>query len=244
MLSEAVAAALAAEFSARVASTARRSWKAMRTVRYRYFLEKLMHVRPLDEIELEVDYARRGQMAHDLLAVVHRRVNEVRGGPESPAALPLEDFARILEEAAAEVFAASGGDSLADALREIDRRKVLQWLGRVSRATRPLRRASGRTATARRGRSCSRFPSASLCAKARARLPRRAPLEFTAGGETVRLSGRIDRIDVGQAGGKPDLQHHRLQDRQRREVQRRRLPAWPRPATAHLRLGRRRTDSQ
>lgn len=30
-----------------------------------------------------------------------------------------------------------------------------------------------------------------------------APLEFTAGGETVRLSGRIDRIDVGQGGGKP-----------------------------------------
>ena len=27
------------------------------------------------------------------------------------------------------------------------------------------------------------------------------PLEFAGGGETVRLSGRIDRIDVGQAGG-------------------------------------------
>ena len=95
---------------------------------YRYFLEKLLNVQPIEEIELEVDYAQRGRMAHELLADFHRRVNEARGAPESPSALPPEEFGRILDEAVAETFGKAAADRLSDALREIDHRKVLLWL--------------------------------------------------------------------------------------------------------------------
>ncbi len=62
-----------------------------------------------------------------LLAAFHRRVNETLGRPESPGALKPEDFERLLDEAAAEALPGDGGEGLAAALREIDRRILLQW---------------------------------------------------------------------------------------------------------------------
>jgi ATP-dependent helicase/nuclease subunit B len=166
---------------------------------YRYFLEKLLNVQPLEDIALETDYARRGQMAHSLLAVFHRRVNEARRGPGSPANLTEDDFSRILQEAAGEALGASGGDSLAGAFHEIDRRKLLEWFTDYRR-----QHASYDDLW----KACDSPPLPELFEVSFGRALREGEgppstadaLALTSREETVQLSGRIDRIDVGKVG--------------------------------------------
>jgi len=199
MLGVGVAEALAADFPPdRVYSTTELERYAY--CPFRYFLEHLLRVEPLEDIALEVDFAQRGQMAHSLLAAFHRRVNEARGQPETPVVLAEADYARIMAEAAAETLSAPGRDSLADALREIDRRKLMEWL------------ASYRDQHAKYDEQwpdCDRPPRPELFEVSFGRKLREGdrppstvePLALTSHDETVRLSGRIDRIDLGQAGG-------------------------------------------
>ena len=51
---------------------------------FRYFLARVLHVEPLEELALEIDYLERGRLAHEAMAAFHRRVNFLRGGPASP----------------------------------------------------------------------------------------------------------------------------------------------------------------
>ena len=166
---------------------------------YRYFLETLLKVRPAEDIALEVDFAERGQRAHDLLAAFHRRLNAAAGGPASPVALSADDFARILAEASADTQDAPSGDRLADALREIDRRQLREWLAEYSEQhakydklwkeyDSPPRPELFEVSFGRELREGQTPPSTA------------EPLELTSEGETIRLSGRIDRIDVGKVG--------------------------------------------
>ena len=131
ILSESAAKALAADFPPdRVFSATELERYAH--CPYRYFLETLLKVRPAEDIALAVDFAERGQRAHDLLAAFHRRLNAAAGGPASPVALSADDFARILAEASADTQDVPSGDRLADALREIDRRQLREWLAEYS----------------------------------------------------------------------------------------------------------------
>ena len=199
MLSEAAAKRLEADFPPE------RIFSATELERYaycpyQYFLNKVLDVQPLEEVELEIDYMQRGQMAHALLAAFHRRVNQAGSGTKSPVTLAPTEYERLLAEAVAETLSEPGRDSLADALREIDRRILLEWLQSYRQQHekydaqwedcdrpplpelfeisfgRPLREGDGPPSTAE-------------------------PLELVAHDQTVRLAGRIDRIDVGQVHG-------------------------------------------
>ena len=48
---------------------------------------KVLKAEPVEELALEVDYLERGRLAHELMAVFHRRVNQLRGGPASWATI-------------------------------------------------------------------------------------------------------------------------------------------------------------
>ena len=118
---------LAADFSPRrVYSTTELEQYA--TCPFRYFLARVLHAREVEELALEVDYLERGRLAHALMAALHRRLNERGGGPVSPAALEPDDYQRLAAETLAEVLPAPGGDPVRDALREVDRRLLVQWL--------------------------------------------------------------------------------------------------------------------
>ena len=167
---------------------------------YRFFLEKVLNVQPLEEVELEVDYMQRGQMAHELLAEFHRRVNQAGGGPESPAALAPTDYERLLVEAVAETLFQPGRDSLADAMREIDRRILLEWLqgyreqhekydAQWKNCDRPPRPAMFEVSFGRPLREGDGPPSTA------------EPFELASHDQVVRLAGRIDRIDLGEVRG-------------------------------------------
>jgi ATP-dependent helicase/nuclease subunit B len=167
---------------------------------FRFFLETLLKVQPLEDVALQIDYAERGQMAHELLAAFHRRVNAALGGPGSPGSLSDEDFSRIMLEAATETLAAPCGDSLKDALREIDRRKLREWLESYGEQHAKYDKI---------WKDCDTPPRPEFFEVSFGHGLREGqtppstpePLELTSEGETVRLSGRIDRIDIGKVGG-------------------------------------------
>ena len=126
MLSQAVAARLAAAFSPERIFTVT-ELESYASCPYQYFLARLLKVEPVEEAELEVDYLERGRLAHELLAALHRRINEEHGGLTSPASIEPEEYERLLAETLAELLPAESND-WADGMREVDRRLLLQWI--------------------------------------------------------------------------------------------------------------------
>ena len=167
---------------------------------YQYFLNKVLKVQPLEEVELEIDYMQRGQTAHELLAEFHRRVNQSAGGPQSPVALAPADYERLLTETIAETLSQPGRDSLADAMREIDRRILIEWLQSYRQQHEKYDA---------QGKDCDRPPRPALFEVSFGKTLREGdappstaePFELASHGQTVRLAGRIDRIDLGEVRG-------------------------------------------
>jgi RecB family exonuclease len=198
MLGESAAKALAAEFPpGRVFSAT--DLESYAHCPYRFFLKTLLKVEPTEDVALEIDFAKRGQIAHELLAAFHRRVNEAAGGPASPLALSPEEFARVLAETSADALGALGGDGLAEAFREIDRRKLREWFANYyeqhakydklwNACESPPRPEYFEISFGQKLREGQSKPSTN------------EPLELMSGSEMVRLSGRIDRIDIGKVG--------------------------------------------
>jgi hypothetical protein len=158
-----------------------------------------------------VDYAGRGRMLHGLLATLHRRLNEQRGGHTSPGELLASELAELFNSLVAEMLNAQRSDRpLADGLLEIDVRHVSAALvdyhrqhehydSLDSEMDQPPRPAHfevsfgpghGDEAGTAGGGLEPDDPISSG-----------DPFEIECGGQTIRFAGRIDRIDVGQVGG-------------------------------------------
>ena len=67
-------------------------------------------------------------MVHDVLATFHRRVNERLGRPASPLELDAAEFDALLAAAIADSLPPEPANPLQAALREVDRRLVVEWL--------------------------------------------------------------------------------------------------------------------
>ena len=117
-----------------------------------------------------------------------------------------------------------------DALREVDRRLLVQWLADYRRQHRqydalwqdcqaPLR---------------PEFFEVSFGQALRGGGPPSTaePLELDCGEQTIRIAGRIDRIDTGTRGRRDGVQRAGLQDRRFDAIQRRGGRARAGPATA------------
>ena len=166
---------------------------------YRFLLERVLAVEPLEDLALSVDYMERGKLAHEVLAAFHRRVNEALGEPGSPCRLAPEECRRLMQEALAESLDGPVADGLPAAMREIDRRLLIQWTAAYrdhhAAYDKQWRKLDGPLVpelfevSFGRDESDLRPPSTL------------EPLELHFDGETVRLSGRIDRIDTGKVGG-------------------------------------------
>jgi len=106
----------------------------------------------------------------------------------------------LLAEAVAATLSPLGRDSLSDALREIDRRILVEWLQSYRQqhekydlqwndCDHPPRPALFEISFGRRLREGDGPPSTD------------APFELVSRGQVVRLAGRIDRIDLGEVRG-------------------------------------------
>jgi ATP-dependent helicase/DNAse subunit B len=178
---------------------------------HQFFLERVLKLEPLDEPALEVDYSGRGQMLHWLMSAVHRGLNNRLGGHHSPGAQGEQEFLAEIRELIASLLARLRSNRpVTDGLLEIDARHVASVLAdyhrqhveydrRWDRWDSPLRPAHFEVAfgPTRHGRDLAE--GAEVVDQDALSTVR--PFELTCDEETIRFSGRIDRIDIGKVGG-------------------------------------------
>ena len=151
---------------------------------------------PLEDITLQLDALERGQIVHDVLALFHRWVNESLGHPGSPLELAPEDFDRLMQKALDESLPRPTSNPVRTALGEINRRLITKWLAGYRDQYQRYDKLWESYDTplvpeffeVSFGKSKHRQDSLSID----------DPLEFVAGKDIIRISGRIDRIDTGK----------------------------------------------
>ncbi len=167
---------------------------------YQYFLERVLGLDPLEELDLTVDYRARGRLVHRGLADFHQRINEHNQGPTSPAALSPEDYQRFLEETFQRLSRQMGRAPLEAALREVDLRLWARWADAYRQQHQdydrqwqdcdvPLRPTWFEVSFGYSGRGTSP-PSTDRA------------WEISAQDPVIRVAGRIDRIDTGTVAGR------------------------------------------
>ncbi len=186
-------------------------WSPTRLEQYAYcphqfFLAQVLRLRPLEELALEIDYMARGSLLHEVLAVVHRRLNDESGRPVLPAHVGQSRFLALVDEALDEAIAASTpARGLEAAFREIDRRLLLEWAEKYYQQheqydaqwqdlDEPFRPTHFEV----------RFgPRRATDGGLEDPLSRDEAYALDLEGESLRLVGRIDRVDVGSLAGQP-----------------------------------------
>src|SRR5262249_269153 len=145
------------------------------------------------------DYRRRGFLTHELLAELHRRLSK-DGKLQSPATAGAAEFLRIKGGAIqwlAERF--SSGDPLEAALRKVDFKLIADWMDEYF-----WQHANDETSDEGALRPAHFEVSFGMKRRAGERvdpISTDKAFQLKLGDETIRFSGRIDRIDIGMVGG-------------------------------------------
>lgn len=169
---------------------------------YQFYLKHVLGLEPLGELTLGTNFARRGTFLHDVLAEFHRARGEIGSEATPPAELDKPTFLNSFVAAVDKVRRSMPRSGVEAALVDIDRRQIEQWaesyyeeLAKYNRQWSEL--AAGlvpshfevRFGPPRPGEEDTDDPTSS-----------ELPLELDISGERIKITGRIDRIDVGQAG--------------------------------------------
>ena len=181
---------------------------------YKFFLGRVLKLDPLKDRIVSTDPMSRGSRAHETLAEMHARIvgrapadcSPCSGGPQRLAGEYRAAIEGLRQTLCSE-------QSLEAALTELDLRAVERWLANYfeqfqqyedetrQRLGEPLVPTYFEVAfgeDARRGAE----PNSAVPADGARGLSRSEPFELNVGGEVVRFSGRIDRIDMGQIDGR------------------------------------------
>jgi len=184
-------------------------WSASRLEQYRgcpykFFLQNVLRLAPLDTLTLETDNRNRGSRLHDVLARAHQALNQSTGQPTSPsAAAAAAIFRKSVDDTLAENQAKPGALPHQPALDEIDRRVLVAWLTEYLLQHADYDKLWGDFDTTP---APAHFEvSFGQTRKSDDPLSTVMPLELTSGEKTVKLQGRIDRIDLGTIAGAPVL---------------------------------------
>jgi ATP-dependent helicase/nuclease subunit B len=164
---------------------------------FRFFLERILKIEPVEDLTLEFDVLERGRIVHDVLAAFHQQVNATLGRPGSSLELDEADFNAMLDAAIQESLPPDPRNPVRAALREVDRRLVVEWLSQY-------RRQVERYDDQWQGLSTPMAPELFEASFGRGDEPSptaRQPFECVRHGRTIRLSGRIDRVDTGTIDG-------------------------------------------
>jgi ATP-dependent helicase/DNAse subunit B len=167
---------------------------------FQFFAGHVLGLEDLPELTLETDYGGRGIRAHEVLARLHRRLNS-SGRMVAPSDIGNE-FNTLKDDTIALVFESIPPGPLAAALQNVDLRLISAWMKEYvgqhqeydvlsSLMDQALRPAHFEVSFGlQRPEDGERDP-----------LSTTKPFELSCGDETIRLSGRIDRIDIGAIGG-------------------------------------------
>ncbi|MBU4397897.1 MAG: PD-(D/E)XK nuclease family protein, partial [Planctomycetes bacterium] len=165
---------------------------------FRFFIERILKIEPVEDLALEFDVLSRGRVAHEVLSYFHKQVNLRLGRPASPLELDSAEFDALVNEAVQNSLPPEPSNPVDAAMREIDRRLVVEWMSRY-------REQVEKYDAQWKGFDTPPAPELFEVAFGRGNEGPPStdkPLEFLREGETIRVSGRIDRVDVGAVAGR------------------------------------------
>jgi ATP-dependent helicase/nuclease subunit B len=178
-------------------------WETYAACPYKFFMQNVLGLEPLGDLVLETDFARRGSRLHQVLAGFHREWRDVCGErswtAEEEVAQFLDHLQRIID---AQITGAPSG-TIDAALVELDRRQIRKWA------------AAHFDHHVKYHGDCSKLGGQMSPAHFEFRFGSRRPgdAESDPGsiqdafvldidGEEIRITGQIDRIDVGTIEGR------------------------------------------
>jgi hypothetical protein len=157
----------------------------------------VLGLEPLDDIALRSDHLRKGHLLHQVLAAIHTQQPDI--GSSLDDRQLVERFTALLERFIQETPL----KGLEDALREIERREIHSWAPlysqqeiayrqRWAQLDEPLVPAHFEVRFGPKARSSSSESDA---------VSVEVPFTLDLGTEQIKLTGQIDRIDMGRVGG-------------------------------------------
>ncbi|MEX2141163.1 MAG: PD-(D/E)XK nuclease family protein [Pirellulales bacterium] len=171
---------------------------------HQFFLQRVLGLNEIEDISLEINHFLRGRRAHTLLAEVHRQLNAL-GPPCSPTEFDAEKFQRLVAETLTAVIERSASEGLLESAFDcVDHRLIERWIKRYLdqhlKYDEAFKDLDGRPMPTHFEVS---FGPVKDDENADDVDPLSKPLayELTCNGVSIRLSGRVDRIDIGLVDG-------------------------------------------
>ncbi len=177
-------------------------WETYATCPFRFFMEDVLRLEPLGELVLETDFARRGSRLHQVLATFHRQWPGIRGGLPLTADEEAAQFLEYLHTVIDERIAAAPRDGIDAALLELDRRQIRRWTeGYFAHHAKYDGACSERGVQLTPAHFEFRFgPPRSADENDPNSVDNAFLLDID--GEQIRITGQIDRIDIGAIDGR------------------------------------------
>ncbi|MEX2306350.1 MAG: PD-(D/E)XK nuclease family protein, partial [Pirellulales bacterium] len=176
-------------------------WETYAACPYKFFLEGVLGLEPLGDLVLETDLARRGSRLHHVLAAFHREWPDVRTArsltPQDEAQQFLDHLHKVIDER----IAVSPRGGIEAALLELDRRQLRKWA------------AAHFDHHAKYDGTCAKRAGSMTPAHFEFRFGPPRPGDendpdsvhdafvLDIDGEQIRITGQIDRVDVGTLKG-------------------------------------------
>ena len=173
------------------------------TCPFRFFANELIRLEPLDDLTVASDARRRGSILHQVLAKVHEQLDLQDAADEQDQPLATTLTERFRELLAAEIAARPLG-GLQESLREIERREIDAWAPLYAQQECDYRQ---------RWNDLMQPPAPKYfelhfgpevhegSGQQQRKGSTPVPFELDLGQEQIRITGQIDRIDVGRIGG-------------------------------------------
>jgi len=169
---------------------------------FRFFAEQLLSLEPLGELTLASDAGRRGSLLHQVLAKVHQELSTQAARSPDDDSWQADLAERFLKALDAEVAATPLG-GLEQSLREIERRQIAAWSTQYAQQEsdyqdrwrdldEPLRAEHFEVRFGPKVQSSANYPEQALSTP--------QPFELDLNTERIRITGQIDRIDIGRVG--------------------------------------------
>jgi RecB family exonuclease len=178
-------------------------WETYAACPYKFFLQNVLGLAPLGELVLETDFARRGSRLHQVLAAFHRQWHEACGERSWPAEEEAARFSDYLHRVIDGRIADAPLGSIDAALIELDRRQFRKWAAaHFAHHVKYHGDCSDMGGAMAPARFEFRFGSSASGDGDSDPDSIEAAFVLEIDGEKIRITGQIDRIDVGEVGGK------------------------------------------
>ena len=164
---------------------------------FRFFSEQLLGLQPLNELTLQNDARRRGSLLHQVLATIHEQLSQSTDQDATADEL-IERFMEALDQ----LIKASPLRGINQSLQEIERREIEAWVPSYAEQEIDYRAQWQHLDVPPRPAHFEvRFgPKAHSSQDDSDQASMAVPFELDLGDERIRLTGQIDRVDIGCVG--------------------------------------------